>query len=160
VSAGGNDAFLVKLGVRPPALLASPGSQFVVAGSNVTLQVSATGTGPFGYQWQRNGTNINNATNNSLTINNFGAGNAGTYTVIVRNTAGSVTTSPAVLTLVPVLNFVLTNNNFVLNWTGSFVLQTATNVAGPYEDIPSAGSPFTNQIEATETPQFFRLHSP
>ena len=160
VSAGGNDAFLVKFGGRPPGLLSSPSSQNVVAGSSVTLQVSATGTGPFGYQWRLNGTNIIGATNSFLTLSNFGPGNAGSYTVIVSNFGGSTITAPAVLTFIPILQATLTNSDFVMNWTGTFVLQTSTNVAGPFDDVPAATSPFTNGIGSLELERFFRLRSP
>jgi len=47
-------------------------------------------------------------------------------------------------------------NNFVLSWTGSFSLQSATNVTGTYTNIPSATSPYTNNINSAPK-KFFRL---
>lgn len=51
------------------------------------------------YQWQLNGTNIVGATNSSLTISNVQPADAGCYTVVLSNPAGSVTSSNAVLTV-------------------------------------------------------------
>lgn len=47
----------------------------------------------------------------------------------------------------------------VLSWTNpAFVLQSATNISGPFNNIPSATSPYTNSI--TPTQLFFRLQGP
>ncbi|HEY3855742.1 MAG TPA: immunoglobulin domain-containing protein, partial [Verrucomicrobiae bacterium] len=50
------------------------------------------------FQWQFDGTNIAGATNATLTITNVQGTDAGTYTVVVTDPAGSVTSSNAVLT--------------------------------------------------------------
>jgi hypothetical protein len=49
------------------------------------------------FQWQFDGTNITNATNASLTLTDVHFTNAGTYTIIVSNSAGPVTSSNALL---------------------------------------------------------------
>jgi hypothetical protein len=46
----------------------------------------------------------------------------------------------------------------VLRWTGPFALQSATNVSGPYADVPGATSPYTNNNRAVPR-QFFRLRN-
>jgi len=45
--------------------------------------------------------------------------------------------------------------NLILHWAGDFLLQTSTNAAGPYMDLPRATSPFTNDMTASPQ-QFFR----
>jgi hypothetical protein len=45
-------------------------------------------------------------------------------------------------------------NDFVSQWLGASYLQSATNVTGPYADIATAASPYTNAISGN---QFFRL---
>ncbi len=46
--------------------------------------------------------------------------------------------------------------NLVLTWPAGWTLQTATNVSGPYTNIPTATSPFTN--DTTIDPQrYFRI---
>jgi polygalacturonase len=46
-------------------------------------------------------------------------------------------------------------NGLALQWPDNFVLQSATNIAGPYQDVPGAPNPYTNTF--TNTQQFFRL---
>ncbi|HSU54888.1 MAG TPA: hypothetical protein VLT36_12590, partial [Candidatus Dormibacteraeota bacterium] len=43
----------------------------------------------------------------------------------------------------------------ILNWSGSFFLQSATNVTGPYSDVINATAPYTNSTSAARL--FFRL---
>jgi hypothetical protein len=59
----------------------------------VPLDVLVTGSAPFTYQWALNGTTITGA--NAAT---YTAVSAGSYSVVVTNAAGSVTSSPAVVT--------------------------------------------------------------
>jgi len=44
---------------------------------------------------------------------------------------------------------------YVLYWTGGYLLQSATNPAGPYANVPGATSPYTNLDAALS--RFFRL---
>jgi hypothetical protein len=120
--------------------------------------VTATGTGPLAYQWLFNGVPIAGATNRSLALNSFLPGNAGLYSVLGRNTAGSVLSAPATLTLFPILQVGRAGDAVVLSWLGTFTLQTATNALGPYFDLPAGSSPYTNDL--AEPQQFFRLRSP
>jgi pectate lyase len=83
----------------PPSITTQPASQTVNAGSSVTFSVVATGTAPLSYQWKFNGGNITGATSSSLTLNNVQSANAGSYTVLVSNSAGSVTSAAATLTV-------------------------------------------------------------
>src|ERR1700690_4424724 len=41
-----------------PTIITQPTNQIVFGGSNVTFSVAVSGTGPFTYQWQSNGTNL------------------------------------------------------------------------------------------------------
>ena len=60
----------------------------------------ASGSLPLSYQWNLNGTNLDGATNTSLTLSNMQLSQAGSYAVLVTNAFGSVTSSNAVLTVV------------------------------------------------------------
>ena len=82
-----------------PSITTQPQSQAVSPGSNVTFTVVASGTTPFSYQWLFNGTNISAANTNFYTLANAQFTNAGNYSVIVTNIAGSITSSNAVLTV-------------------------------------------------------------
>jgi hypothetical protein len=97
-----------------PSLLVAPVSQTVPSGSTASFNVTAGGTAPFNYQWQvnngtgftnlTNGGNISGANTNVLTITGVAASYvqpnwnwAGNYRVIVTNSVGSITSSPATL---------------------------------------------------------------
>jgi PKD repeat protein len=93
-----------------PNILTNPVSLTVTAGVTATFSVSATGIPDPTYQWLVNGTNYVNATSTSamLIISNALASDAGVYSVIVSNIAGTVTSSNATLTVVgtgPSANF-------------------------------------------------------
>jgi hypothetical protein len=47
-------------------------------------------------------------------------------------------------------------NNLILTWPTGWSIQTATNVPGPYFDIPGATPPYTNDMPFQQQ-QFFRL---
>jgi hypothetical protein len=49
--------------------------------------------------------------------------------------------------------------NISVNWSGTFVLQTSTNIGSGFEDITNATSPYTNSIIGDEK-RFFRLRTP
>ena len=84
----------------PPTIINQPVSQSVNQGSPVSFSVVATGTG-LGYQWQLNSVSISAATNASYSLAGATTNSAGTYTVIISNAGGSVTSSNAVLTVIP-----------------------------------------------------------
>jgi hypothetical protein len=83
--------------------ITQPESQLSFAGSNVSFTVSATGFGPFYYQWQFNDTNISGATSSTLAVTNIAQCDLGSYAVVVSNAFGAVTSSNAVLSMYPFL---------------------------------------------------------
>jgi len=83
----------------PPAIVTQPQSRAVIEGTNVTFTVSASGTAPLSFQWRKGGTPISGATGTSYSLSNVQASDAGTYTVVVTNAAGSATSANAVLTV-------------------------------------------------------------
>ena len=84
-----------------PNIVTNPASQTITAGGTAKLAVVATGIPDPTYQWQVNGTNIDNATNATLAIPGATADNDGPYTVIVTTSSGTVTSSVANLTVNP-----------------------------------------------------------
>ncbi len=77
----------------PVVIGAPPQDQFVLAGSNATFTVGATGSTPLSYLWQFNGTNIARATNAILTVSNVQSVNLGLYTVVVGNLVSAASNS-------------------------------------------------------------------
>src|SRR6266568_3052059 len=100
VNYSNNGVFLVVTGaVSTLEITGQPTNQTVAAGGTAMFTVSATGTAPLTYRWQKNGTNLTDGGNlfgsatSILTISNVSAANVGTYDVIVTNAAGSTLTS-------------------------------------------------------------------
>ena len=90
-----------------PAITVQPADQTVVAGSNATFMVTATGTSPLSYQWQFNGTNLTGATSSVTTISGANTTNAGNYDVVIANNFGMITSYAANLTVVvPLANII------------------------------------------------------
>ncbi len=85
----------------PPFITAQPLGLAVKSGSNVTFTVTAGGTAPLAYQWRFNGTNIAGATSTTLLRSSVQASDAGNYSVVVTNVAGSVASANALLTVLP-----------------------------------------------------------
>jgi len=84
------------LTVRPlPVITQQPVGGTVGAGSNFTLRVTATGTGPVSYQWQFQpvgGTefgNLSGATAATLVLSNVQLAASGLYRVLVTDTVGT-----------------------------------------------------------------------
>jgi len=83
----------------PPALTSQPGSQIACPGKSALFSVTATGTAPLSYQWRKDGEAIAGATTAIYTIPSVARDNVGSYTVVVTNPCGSVTSSAATLSL-------------------------------------------------------------
>jgi sugar lactone lactonase YvrE len=60
------------------AILTQPQSQAVIQGSNATFSVTVSGTGPFTYQWQLNGTNLDSIITTVAGNGNYGYSGDGT----------------------------------------------------------------------------------
>ncbi len=86
----------------PPTITTQPASQTIQAGSPATFSVVASGTSPFTYSWRKDGSPISGATQATYTLSSVQQSDAGNYTVVVTNSAGSITSSTASLTVVVV----------------------------------------------------------
>ena len=83
-----------------PAITTQPTGQRVVVGQTATFTVSATGAAPLSYQWQKGMTPIAGATASSYTTPaTTMADDTSTFQVVVSNSAGSVTSNGATLTV-------------------------------------------------------------
>ncbi len=88
------------LSASGPTITTEPSSQSVPAGQSATFSVSAVGTDPVTYQWQKNGAAISGATSASYTIARASSSDSGSqFTVVVTDAIGSVTSNPATLTV-------------------------------------------------------------
>jgi len=84
----------------PPSITSQPANQTVNVGQTATFSVTATGTAPLSYQWQKNQVNISGATSSTYTTPaTTSADNGTSFRVIVTNSVSSVTSSAATLTV-------------------------------------------------------------
>ena len=85
--------------MAPPTITIEPTNQAVIQNSNATFSVTAIGVA-LSYQWYFNSAVLSNQTNTTLTLNNIQTNNAGNYSVVVTNVAGSVISSNALLMII------------------------------------------------------------
>lgn len=112
-----------------PAITSLTPDQSVLAGTNVTISVTATGTAPLAYQWffqtsisnsvtttmLTDGGNISGSTSNTLSITDVQTNNAGGYFVRVTNVAGITNSVLSMLTVTVVSNSapIITSSNMI-----------------------------------------------
>jgi len=85
-----------------PTITTGPQSVIVSVGQTATFTVAATGAPAPGYQWRKNGTLIVGATSATYTTPpTLLSDNGSSFSVVVNNTAGSVTSGTAMLTVNP-----------------------------------------------------------
>jgi len=137
--------------VQPPAITGASATNLALAGQNVTFSITANSTGPLTYQWLDNGNPITAATNAVLTLNNVTTAQAGTYSVVVANSAGTTNLSLATLavygstagTLTPAAHV---KGQFALNVSGvpnaQYVVQASTNLVN-WVAVQTNSAPFT-----------------
>jgi regulation of enolase protein 1 (concanavalin A-like superfamily) len=114
-----------------PSITGQPTNQIVAAGASATFVVSASGTAPLTYQWQFNGVPLANKTNSSIALNNVQPNQAGAYRAIVSNSAGSVTSAVAQLTVMvpPTITSQPANQSVPVGGSASF--QVAASGSAP-----------------------------
>ena len=99
-SAASAEASATTIGIAtPPSITSQPQDQNINQGRDATFTVVATGTPAPDYQWRCNGTNIGGATGTSYVLVNAQHANAGSYSVVVSNIAGTATSADALLTV-------------------------------------------------------------
>lgn len=142
------DIYRQVVAAGPPRITAAPESQFVTVGSPFNLGVMAMGASPLAFQWQLNGTNLPGATNSVFSRAAADLADAGSYTVVISNALGSVTSQVAALTVfpppTPVVSIQATGNDVVVQWpavTGQdYVLDASSDLSVwyPLASFPSA----------------------
>lgn len=81
----------------PPEITSAPSAQTVRSGQAAAFAVVAAGSPAPSYQWYRNGVAVAGATQSVLALVGATAAQAGSYTCVVSNSIGSVTTEPVAL---------------------------------------------------------------
>ena len=118
----------------PPSITIQPTNQNVLVGGTASFSVTASGFAPISYQWRSNSVNLLNATNTTYTIQKVVTNDVASYSVVVTNLAGGVTSSNALLTVLvpPVLKLQFLAGYPLLNLNGmlsnNYVVQYSTNL--------------------------------
>jgi hypothetical protein len=85
-----------------PSITTQPASQTVFVGQTATFSVKCTGTAPLVYTWRKNGMPISDASSATYTTPATGTSDAGSqFSVVIKNSTGSVTSNAATLTVTP-----------------------------------------------------------
>ena len=95
----GNMASQTLGNVSPPLITGQPVRQVLEPGEVATFSVVVSDASGMTFRWKFNGTDIPGATSDSLLLTNVGTASEGQYSVMVTNSAGSVTSAPAALLL-------------------------------------------------------------
>jgi len=143
--------------VVAPSIVTQPVSVSVGAGNTATFAVGVSGSGPIAYQWLRDGEPISGATAVFYSLAQASGADAAGYAVLVSNSAGSVTSASATLTVgsssqaVPV-TLATQPSPQVQAPGGSATMAVAANGSGPiaYQWLKN-GSPVTGATGAVLT---------
>ncbi|MBK8475935.1 MAG: immunoglobulin domain-containing protein [Opitutaceae bacterium] len=82
-----------------PTITTQPAAQSTTLGGRVTFSVEAVGNATLAYQWRKNSIAITDAIGGSLIIDPVSFNDVGSYSVVVSNSVGAVTSAPASLTI-------------------------------------------------------------
>lgn len=80
---------------NPPTITSQPAALTVITTEAASFSVAVNGAQPITYQWRRGGVDIAGATSSTLTLAATVPTDAASYTVVVANSFGSITSSPA-----------------------------------------------------------------
>jgi len=142
--------FNVNDDATPPAITTQPQSRTNNPGSSASFTVTATGTAPLYYQWQKDVLAISLATNATYTINSVVSGDAGSYRCLVSNILGVVTSATATLTVNAIGNSFIS----ILGTNGVVVTNGEAASVAKGTDFGSqtiSGAPLTNTFSITNS---------
>jgi hypothetical protein len=130
--------------------------------------VAATGTAPLSYQWKFNSSIIAGATASAYTRSNVQPADAGTYSVVASNAAGTAPSSNATLSLIVPRPTLVMQSPELLQWQGlsnlPYTVQARTNIEETnWFTVGTASAPrtsvtFTNPADAPQ--RFYRVVYP
>ncbi len=138
-----------------PNILTNPVSVTVTSGVPTAFTVAATGIPDPSYQWLFNATNVlAGATNATLVLSNPTDGDAGAYSVIVSNGAGSVTSDSATLTVVdvpPIADFSGSPTNGTPPLTVTFTDSSTGTITNRFWNFGDGGTTNTSATNVVYT---------
>jgi hypothetical protein len=136
-----------------PSISSQPASKTVVLGQTASFSVTATGTTPLSYQWQKNGAAISGATSSSYTTPaTVSTDNGALFAVVVSNSVGKVTSSSATLTVnsAPAITSQPVSKTVIAGQTATFAV-TATGGTPLSYQWQKNGTAISGAISASYT---------
>ena len=137
-----------------PSITTQPHDTTNLVGNTASFTVGATGTAPLFFQWYFNtNTPLSGATSSTLTITNVQFGDAGGYSVLVSNVAGSVTSVVAqlVVTNIATPPFITTqpqDQTVAQGQTANFSVVAGGSVPLYYQWYYNDTTPLTDETNA------------
>lgn len=149
-------AAVIRVLPTAPAIVLQPTNRSADPGQQASFSVRAIGSPPLAYQWQRNGVDLPGATADSFTAAPAGAADDGAqFRVVVRNAAGQVVSSEALMHVNGVGPTLLGLMRFGLLGEGQRLVLTSTATGSApfahqwYRDgLPIAGAGFSGDSPA------------
>ena len=132
-----------------PVIAQQSGSQTVAIGSTIQLSVSVINE-PVSYQWYLGTNVIDGATNALLTLTNVQTYQSGTYTVAVSDQAGTVTSDPIMLSILPSLGINMVPAISIAGTIGAVYQLEYVNMLGPTNDWQ-----LLETVTITNNPQYY-----
>jgi len=85
--------------VESISITQQPQSLSLIAGAPITLSVGVTGTGPFEFQWKKDGQDISGANSASYNVTSANLSDSGSYNVTITNDGQSLTSLNALISV-------------------------------------------------------------
>ncbi len=132
-----------------PTINIQPTAQNLQVSQTINLTVSASGTAPLFYQWKKGTTTVSGSTIANYTKANAQVADSGTYSVVITNSAGTVTsssvavsvTNPAVA-LIGISTGSLAFGIIPTNTVGLLSFNVSNRGSGTLAGTASASAPF------------------
>jgi hypothetical protein len=96
-----NDISLRVVNLLPPVVVSRTNDQAITPGIDITLEVSATGSDPLSYEWQKDDVTLPGEIASNLAITDLVLADQGSYTCTVSNAVGGTTSDPIILSADP-----------------------------------------------------------
>ncbi len=144
------------------AITRQPGNSYdAVPGGTATFSLTAAGTGPLAYRWQKGGVDLTDddhvrgAATDTLQIVGVGANDADVYRCVVTDECGPVTSNEAILSLDPAPSIIPTDLDRDGDVDGNDFLvfeqcHTGPNVGPPRESCAGADFDHDNDVDQSD----------
>lgn len=93
-----NELYSAAVG-EPPGIVTQPAGLTNYTGLPFQLAVTASGAPPLQFQWRKDGTPLAGAATSSYSVLSAAVTNSGNYDVVIQNTAGSITSQVAAVSI-------------------------------------------------------------